>query len=441
MSELTTVIYLLLSTAHQAGQDLHTALWLVPLIALFEIPLFVLVMIGILRYYHRTFLQPPKASLYKPKVSCVVTCYAEGDAILLTVTTLLEQTYDGDIEIILVVDGAAENKDTYEAAVEATHHQRPQRSIIVLPKWKRGGRVSSCNAGLAIASGELVFALDGDTSFDNDMVARLVPCFEGSNVPAASGALRIRNTSRSIVTRLQSIEYIFSMQGSKTGLAEWNLQSNISGAFGVFRRDVLRQIGGWSTHSAEDLDLTIRLTQYQRRHPGWYIPFEPRAIGHTDVPVTLRDLIKQRLRWDGDLLFMFFRKHWQSFTPKLVGWRHYLYALCYGWIQNVVLPFVIVGYSIYLLITLPLLVVISLLVGIYILYLTILVLFFLFVVIALSERITDDLKLMPWLVVYPLYAFFMRFVACFALLNELVRRSHEESSMAPWWVFKQGGKF
>jgi len=34
-----------------------------------------------------------------------------------------------------------------------------------------------------------------------------------------------------------------------------------------------------------------------------------------------------------------------------------------------------------------------------------------------------------------------RMVTVFALANELIRRSHEESGMAPWWVLKRGKRF
>ena len=83
---------------------------------------------------------------------------------------------------------------------------------------------------------------DADTSFDNNMVSVVTQYFEDPNVPALGGALRVRNIKQSWLTRMQAIEYLISMQGGKTGLAYWNLLNNISGAFGVFRRDLLVKI-------------------------------------------------------------------------------------------------------------------------------------------------------------------------------------------------------
>ena len=61
--------------------------------------------------------------------------------------------------------------------------------------------------------------------------------------------------------------------------------------------------------------------------------------------------------------------------------------------------------------------------------------------IVISERVKEDREMVLWLFIYPFYALFMRVVTAFAMINEVVRRGHEESSMAPWWVLKRGKRF
>jgi poly-beta-1,6-N-acetyl-D-glucosamine synthase len=445
MSDLNTVAYILLDIWHALSHNLSLLVWLLPLMLIYEIPLAMLVVTGIVRFYHQRYMTTPKQSLYQPDISCIITCYAEGEAVGITIDSLVEQTYNGHIEIIAVVDGAVQNAHTYKAAkaakAAALRNTLPNRSIIVLPKWQRGGRVSTLNAGLNAASGEIIINADADTSFDNNMVSEVVPYFSNPNVPALGGALRVRNVNDSLVTRMQAIEYLISMQGGKTGLGQWNLLNNISGAFGAFRRSFLQQIGGWDTHTAEDLDLTLRIKQYFGRHPNMRIPFATLAIGHTDAPSSLKALISQRLRWDGDLLFLYFRKHWPAFSPKLLGASTFLFTLVYGFMQNVLLPFVIVAYSVGLLLAYPWQFLLSIGITIYLMYLAILSLFYAMLLVAVTERPSQDAKLTIWLPIYPFYALFMRLVCLFALLNEIVRRSHEESSMAPWWVLKRGNKF
>lgn len=417
-------------------------LWLLmfPLLIVIELPLYLLVMTGIFRWSHR----PEQVELDTfPSVSLVITCYGEGEAIGITIDTLVEQVYPGTIEILAVVDGAVQNQQTYQAAVDGVkrHADVKNRKVRVIPKWQRGGRVSTLNAGLAVASGEIVINVDGDTSFDNDMVFTMIKQFQNPHMIASGGALRVRNHQQNLLTKMQSIEYMLSMQAGKTGMANWGVLNNISGAFGAFRKDLLKQVGGWDTHTAEDLDLTMRLKQYKRRYPNIQLGFATRAVGHTDVPDSLKGLLLQRLRWDGDLLFLFLRKHRQGLSPKLLGWGNFIFTLAYGVLQNVVLPLLVVFYTLYILFSYPLQFVFALILLLYCVYLMMSAFQFVAYLGLISERKQQDLHQAHWLLIFPIYQFCMRLVTAFSMINEVVRRSHEESSMAPWWVLKKGKRF
>lgn len=417
-------------------------LWLMlfPVMIAFELPLYLLVLTGIFRWaWDREEHIPEKF----PSISFVITCYGEGDAIGITIDTLVEQVYPGYIEVLAVVDGAVQNKATYNAAIEGElrHAGIKNRKVRVLPKWKRGGRVSTLNAGLAAAQGEFVINVDGDTSFDNNMAYTMMQQFTNDDVIASGGALRVRNHDANILTKMQAIEYMLSMQAGKTGMANWGVLNNISGAFGAFRKHILKQVGGWDTHTAEDLDLTMRLKQYKRRYPNNILAFATRAIGHTDVPDTVKGLAMQRLRWDGDLLFLFLRKHNKGLSPQLLGWGNFIFTLAYGVIQNILLPLLVILYSIYLAIIYPVSFVFALMALLYIIYLFLSTLIFVAYIGLVSERPDEDISFAKWLLLYPIYQFFMRLITAFSMINEVVRRSHEESSMAPWWVLKRGKRF
>lgn len=416
---------------------------LFPVFLLLELPLTLVVVLGVLRWWIREQTLPPKQSLYRPRVSCVITCYSEGADVRRTLETLCEQTYPGEIELIPVVDGAAVNQDTLQAVrgFELREEWRQTRRVRPIAKWQRGGRVSSLNAGLSMCTGSIVMALDGDTSFDNTMVSAMVRHFEDPNVPAVAGSLRVRNTWTSPVTVIQAIEYLVSIQLAKTGLSEWNLVNNISGAFGAFRKETIEQIGGWDTHSAEDLDITLRIKSYFGRYRGLRIPFEPKAIGHTDAPTTVTGLLRQRMRWDGDLLFLYGRKHSGSISPRLMGWPNFLMTVISGLFIQVVLPFIIIGYTALMLFTLPWQTVLALAVLVEVVYFLVLALQYLLMLIMVSERPGQDLQLIPFLPLFPLAMFMVRCWSAVAILNELWRRSHEESSMAPWWVLRKAKRF
>ncbi len=354
MEQLQIIGYFFLQFKHVLLTDISAVTAFLPMLLIFELPLSLMVLFGIGHWYWRQQYEIKKPH-YVPVVSCGITCYSEGEDIKKTILTLCEQVYSGHIEIIAVIDGASVNKHTYQAALECRQMvaRYPRRHLTILPKWQRGGRVSSLNAALNIAKGELFFALDGDTSFDNDMVSHIVKEFTDPNVPAVGGSLRVRNDKASLVSRMQAMEYMISLQGAKTGLAEWNVINNISGAFGAFRTQFIRQIGGWDTHSAEDLDITLRIKQYMARHPDLRIPFATHAMGHTDAPTTAKVLFMQRIRWDGDLYFLYLRKHKQGLSPQLLGWKNYIFTVMYGVLQNILLPYLVIFYNVWLFLNYP----------------------------------------------------------------------------------------
>ncbi|ASI92727.1 glycosyltransferase family 2 protein [Vibrio mediterranei] len=426
--------------SNQVFTNTELLITFLPVILMVELPLILLVLIGIFKWHWKNKVP---VNTHTPNVSFIITCYGEGKGIEVTVDTLVEQIYPGNIEILAVVDGAVQNVETYQTAMklQEKYASRKDRVVRVIPKWQRGGRVSTLNTGLYKAKHDIVINVDGDTSFDNDMTFKMMRQFTDSNVIASGGALRVRNWDKNVLTRMQALEYMMSMQGGKTGTSQFGLLNNISGAFGAFRKKQLKRVGGWDTHTAEDLDLTMRLKQYKRRYQQSKLAFTPHAVGHTDAPDTLRDFVLQRLRWDGDLLFLYLRKHVKGLTPRLLGWPVFLYTMVYGVLQNVLLPIFIVLFTSYIFASYPILFFASVSFIVYGIYLGFVVVKFTVYLCLISERKKSDASLAGWLVFYPIYAVFSRFVTAFSIINETVRRSHEESSMAPWWVLKRGKRF
>jgi cellulose synthase/poly-beta-1,6-N-acetylglucosamine synthase-like glycosyltransferase len=78
----------------------------------------------------------------------------------------------------------------------------------------------------------------------------------------------------------------------------------ISGAFGVFRRDLLVALGGFSRATlGEDMEMTMRIHRLLR--PQWKdarVEFAPDAVCWTEAPGTMGGLRNQRVRWHAGLL-------------------------------------------------------------------------------------------------------------------------------------------
>ena len=64
---------------------------------------------------------------------------------------------------------------------------------------------------------------------------------------------------------MQSLEYIRAFLVTRLAWSHWGMLSIISGAFGVFRRDLALEIGGFDAGShGEDYDFIVRLHKHMR---------------------------------------------------------------------------------------------------------------------------------------------------------------------------------
>lgn len=421
-------------------QNIQYLLMLIPFVLFFELPLYFVNWMGVFRHLIQDAVRAPVAIRYYPRVTCTITCYSEGKAVQNTVLSLLEQLYPGHVEIIAVVDGVKKNLDTYRAlqAIQPVIANYSNRSLIIVPKIQRGGRVSSLNAGLSQAQGEVFMALDGDTSFDNQMIASSVAHFNDQNVVAVTGPMRVRNRKSSLVTRLQAIEYMLTMQVGKLGFAELNVINNVPGAFGIFRKSFIQRIGGWNTGTAEDLDMTIRIKQYHKRYPKLRFEFEPLAVSHTDVPDTFLGFFKQRLRWDGDLWYIYANKHHQGISASKMGWANFIFMIWYGILFQIVMPFAIIIYTFYIAMALQIHILFLSLALVYLFYFCIILIQFVVYLLILSDRKLEDCSALWILPIYPAFQFVARVWSAFAILNQILNKGHLDSAMAPLWVLKKG---
>jgi cellulose synthase/poly-beta-1,6-N-acetylglucosamine synthase-like glycosyltransferase len=99
-------------------------------------------------------------------------------------------------------------------------------------------------------------------------------------------------------SRLQALEYIEGLNMARRAQSFVRAVNIIPGPIGMFRRDVLLQVGGYDTDTfAEDADLTLKLLA-----ADWRVEYEDRAVAYTEAPESLRALLKQRYRWTRGIL-------------------------------------------------------------------------------------------------------------------------------------------
>jgi cellulose synthase/poly-beta-1,6-N-acetylglucosamine synthase-like glycosyltransferase len=92
----------------------------------------------------------------------------------------------------------------------------------------------------------------------------------------------------------------------------------ISGAFGVYRKREVLEVGGYSRETdTEDLDLVVRLHRYLRQEKRKYrVVFVPDPVCWTEAPETVGVLRRQRSRWHRGLVEALFANRGMMFNPR-----------------------------------------------------------------------------------------------------------------------------
>lgn len=281
-----------------------TAVALLVFILVLVLRYFALLWLGYLHHVEGTLADDTlEEDNFKPPVSILVPAYCEGKTIEPAIKSLLRMDYPA-YEIVVLDDGSSD--DTYERA-KKYEGQWGGASVRVIRK-SNSGKAGTLNYGIQVARFPFVLCMDGDSKLSDDTLKRAVRHLKDPEVAAVAGNVKVINR-KAFWARVQALEYIEGLNMARRAQGFMRAVNIIPGPLGVFRRDVLIQLGGYDTDTyAEDADLTLKLLAN-----GWRIVYEDRAIAYTEAPEALLSLIKQRYRWTRGIL-QALRKRWRVFV-------------------------------------------------------------------------------------------------------------------------------
>ena len=330
--------------------------------------LFISVVVGSLELYklhRREIMKNILPSDYYIPITIIVPAYNEEVTVVDTVRSLLSLEYRS-YEIIVVDDGSKD--DTSKKLIEAfdmrlvhrpirrqiqcqpeefVYESRAQKVPLTLIRKRNGGKADSLNMGINASNFPYFICMDADSVLQYDSLRKIAqPVLEHDNVMAVGGMIRISNDAtlengrvikykmpRSILASMQVLEYDRSFLASRILFDKFNGSLIISGAFGLFKKDVVIAAGGYNHNTmGEDMELVVKLHEYcTMNNMDYHIKYASDAICWTQAPEKLRDLCKQRKRWHLGLFQTMYTHRRMLFNPKFgaVSLVSYLYFLIY----------------------------------------------------------------------------------------------------------------
>ena len=338
---------------------------------------FVMMILGFfaLRRYHGRLLRTERDALFRssivPRISVLVPARDEAETILHSVKALLTLRYPNH-EVVVVNDGSED--ETLERLVDefrlyrssrvatGSIETRPVRAIyesrdpipLVVVDKEGGGKADALNAGLNHSRASIVGIVDADSILEPDSLLHVMKPFLSEREPgetvASGGIVRVANgcrvehgrvvevgAPRTVLAAFQAVEYLRAFLGGRIAYSFLNSLLVISGAFGVFRRKAVLEAGGFLTETVgEDMEIVVRLHRELRtddgdergidrggasrdgadRDGGYRIVFVPEPVSWTEAPESLRDLNRQRSRWQRGLVESLWYHRRMLFNPR-----------------------------------------------------------------------------------------------------------------------------
>ncbi len=337
-------------------------------LALYATYLFLAVTVGAWNLYHQARLRSIHNEIKHPyyfPVSILVPAHNEAVTIVDCIQSLLDLNYKL-YEVIIVDDGSTDN--TSQVIIDRFQMipvDRPIRRVvpcknavniyeslgekvkITLIRKEQGGKGDALNMGINAASYPYFLCIDADSLLQRDSLERIVqPAMADESVVAVGGLIRVAQCIRledgdaasyhlpwDLLTSMQVVEYDRAFLASRILMDSFNGNLIISGALGLFRKDVVIAAGGYSRDTiGEDMELAVKLHSFCRANNIPYkMRYEPNAVCWSQAPSSLRDLKTQRRRWHLGM-FQTLKKHRHMFLNMhygAIGTISYLYFLLY----------------------------------------------------------------------------------------------------------------
>lgn len=259
-----------------------------------------------------------------PSTTIIVPCWNEGKTIGGTLESLLALQYPMDkLNIMVVDDGSRDNTGEVARAYAQKHPGR-----IEYHYKENGGKWTALNFGIERTQAELVGCLDADSFVAPDALVEIVKVMEQDpKIMAITPAMKV-NRPRNLLEMMQATEYTFGIFFKKM-FDNLSAISVLPGPFSFYRREVFDKIGMFKhAHNTEDMEIAFRMHEH-----GLKIANAHTAYVYTNVPTTVRKLVKQRTRWS------------QGFLQNSRDYAHMYFNRKYGNFGVLVLPVGLAGFA------------------------------------------------------------------------------------------------
>ncbi len=249
-----------------------------------------------------------------PDITVLVACYNEAANVSNTIRSLVSQHYPGRMDLLILDDGSTDDTINIAIAAIAAADLQSGHAIRVVTGGTNIGKAGVLNRGLDLTVSDIVITVDGDCWVHHDAIQQLVERYlsDPASTRAVAGAVIVSNSRSNWLTKAQEWDYFHGIAAVKRMQSMYHGTLVAQGAFSLYDREALLEVGGWPACVGEDIVVTWALLKR-----GYRVGYCDDAIAFTNVPDRLRQFALQRKRWSRGLMEAFKLHGGLLFKPRM----------------------------------------------------------------------------------------------------------------------------
>lgn len=293
-----------------------------------------------------------RASRFTLPVSIVSPVLDEQEMVVPATRSLLAQHYP-EFEVIVVDDGSTDatlerlrqafdlermdvayRRMVPSAGIHAIYRSRNEPRLTVVSKANAGTKSDAVNCGINLARYPYACCVDGDTIYvgtallramshvtrDPERIVGVTSFFGVGSEPERHASLRRgrRTLDDSLLCVFQHLDLMRSFLSNRLAFSRFACMLCNPGAFAIWRRDLLVELGGFSLHfTGEDIEMTMRVHEHALRNGlDYQVRSLPHMVAETEGPGTIPALVRQRARWQRSLVECAWHYRFMLFRPR-----------------------------------------------------------------------------------------------------------------------------
>jgi hyaluronan synthase len=278
----------------------------------------------IFMYLATSGYKPQNDSGLRPRITVVIPAKNEEAVIESVVRTVFRSDYPlSRLEVIVVDDGSTDQ--TWERVQRVANDLNLSERLIPIKHDGNYGKRIALASAISRARGEIVVCIDSDSFVDSDAIKLLVQPFRDPHVAAVCGHGEAVNRDDGLLPKLQHYWYAETFRLLKGMESRLGCVSCCSGMLAAYRKtSIMPMINQWLTEKPASSPFESRypewsptplgrgLTRKLIKSPGEdriltafalsardaRVVYQSNAVVHTIVPGTVKQFLKQQLRWN-----------------------------------------------------------------------------------------------------------------------------------------------